>query len=44
VAVTGYGRDDDRQRSEAAGIDLHVVKPPDPRFILQLLLRLRAAG
>ena len=24
---TGYGQDDDRQRSRQAGIDLHLVKP-----------------
>jgi CheY-like chemotaxis protein len=30
VALTGYGRSEDRTRSDAAGFDLHVVKPLDP--------------
>ena len=29
VAVTGYGQDSDRDRSLAAGFDLHLVKPVD---------------
>jgi DNA-binding response OmpR family regulator len=29
VAVTGYGTEEDRQRSEAAGFDYHFVKPID---------------
>jgi two-component system CheB/CheR fusion protein len=29
VAVTGYGRDDDRAKSEQAGIDIHMTKPVD---------------
>jgi len=29
VAVTGYGWDEDRQRSRAAGFDEHLVKPVD---------------
>jgi CheY-like chemotaxis protein len=29
VAVTGYGREADRDRSRAAGIDAHLVKPVD---------------
>jgi CheY-like chemotaxis protein len=27
VAVTGYGRSDDRQRARDAGFDEHLVKP-----------------
>jgi signal transduction histidine kinase/DNA-binding response OmpR family regulator len=27
VAITGYGRESDRQRSQQAGFDLHLVKP-----------------
>ena len=29
VAVTGYGSDDDRRQSAAAGFDRHLVKPAD---------------
>jgi CheY-like chemotaxis protein len=39
VAITGYGREEDRQRSEEAGIDLHLVKPVDPAELLRLLKR-----
>ena len=39
VALTGYGREEDRQRSEEAGIDLHLVKPVDPADLLRLLKR-----
>jgi CheY-like chemotaxis protein len=39
VAITGYGREEDRRRSEEAGIDLHLVKPVDPDQLLRLLRR-----
>jgi CheY-like chemotaxis protein len=29
VAVTGYGQDEDRQKSAAAGFDRHLLKPID---------------
>jgi CheY-like chemotaxis protein len=29
VALTGYGRDEDRERSRDAGFDHHLVKPVD---------------
>lgn len=37
VALTGYGREDDRQRSREAGFDAHLVKPVDQDALLQLL-------
>jgi CheY-like chemotaxis protein len=37
VAVTGYGLDEDRRRSAAAGIDVHLLKPADPQQLLALL-------
>jgi CheY-like chemotaxis protein len=37
VAVTGWGQDDDRQRSKEAGFDLHLVKPVDPAELMTVL-------
>ena len=39
VAVTGYGRDEDRRRAADAGFDRHVVKPIRPDALLRLLER-----
>jgi signal transduction histidine kinase/DNA-binding response OmpR family regulator len=44
VAVSGYGQDEDRARSKAAGFDYHVVKPIDPAVITGLLASLRQGG
>jgi CheY-like chemotaxis protein len=35
--VTGWGQEEDRQRSLEAGFDHHLVKPVDPEAILDLL-------
>jgi len=37
VAMTGYGRETDRQRSKEAGFDHHLVKPADFRKVQQIL-------
>jgi CheY-like chemotaxis protein len=37
IAVTGWGQEEDRQRSKAAGFDHHLVKPVDPAVLLDLL-------
>jgi CheY-like chemotaxis protein/anti-sigma regulatory factor (Ser/Thr protein kinase) len=37
VAVTGYGREEDRRRAEEAGFDAHLVKPADPEELQKLL-------
>jgi CheY-like chemotaxis protein len=37
VALTGYGRDSDRQRTREAGFDLHLVKPVEPLELKRLL-------
>jgi CheY-like chemotaxis protein len=37
IAVTAYGSDNDRMESRAAGCELHLVKPADPKFIESLL-------
>jgi signal transduction histidine kinase/CheY-like chemotaxis protein len=39
IAVTGYGRDEDRRRSKEAGFDLHLTKPVDPAQLRALLQR-----
>jgi PAS domain S-box-containing protein len=40
VAITGYGREVDRQRSQEAGFDYHLVKPVDPIKLEALLVTL----
>ncbi len=40
VAVTGYGQDDDRRRTRAAGFDHHLVKPIDIGALVQILAQL----
>jgi CheY-like chemotaxis protein len=37
IAMTGYGQDSDRQRSEEAGFDRHLVKPVNPQELRELL-------
>jgi CheY-like chemotaxis protein len=37
IAMTGYGQDSDRQRSEEAGFDRHLVKPVNPQELQELL-------
>jgi PAS domain S-box-containing protein len=37
IALTGYGRDSDRQLAEEAGFDLHLVKPVEPLELQKLL-------
>jgi CheY-like chemotaxis protein len=33
IALTGYGQDEDRRRSMAAGFDEHLVKPVTPEAL-----------
>jgi PAS domain S-box-containing protein len=42
IALSGYGRDEDRQAALAAGFDHHLVKPPDLALLAALLDRLAA--
>ena len=37
AAVTGLSKPEDKRRSRAAGFDHHLVKPVDPKLILNLL-------
>lgn len=37
VALTGWGRDDDKQQARAAGFDHHLTKPIDPRDLESLM-------
>jgi CheY-like chemotaxis protein len=37
VALTGWGQDEDRHRSNDAGFDAHLVKPVDHDALLKLL-------
>lgn len=39
VAVTGYGREDDRRCCQEAGFDLHLTKPVDLGMLQELLAR-----
>jgi CheY-like chemotaxis protein len=41
VALTGWGQDADRRRSESVGFDAHLVKPVDDRVLDKLLVELR---
>lgn len=43
VAETGWGQQEDRRRSEAAGFHYHLVKPLDPDALQDLLMALAAA-
>jgi two-component system, chemotaxis family, CheB/CheR fusion protein len=40
IAVTGYGREEDRQAAHEAGFNLHLTKPVDPSRLKRLLATL----
>ena len=42
VAMTGWGQDEDRCRSQEAGFDQHLVKPVDPQHLKNLLAGIAA--
>jgi two-component system CheB/CheR fusion protein len=44
VAITGYGQDEDRRRTQEAGFDHHLVKPVDPKVVESLLAELSPRG
>jgi PAS domain S-box-containing protein len=37
VALTGWGQEEDRRRSQEAGFDLHFIKPVEPEELRELL-------
>lgn len=39
VALTGYGQKSDREASDRAGFDAHLVKPLDPERLTSVLAR-----
>ena len=43
IALTGYGRPEDRRKSLEAGFDAHLVKPVDPDELAALIAALTAA-
>ena len=40
IAMTGYGQDTDRSRSQEAGFDYHLVKPVNAEQLEQLIITL----
>lgn len=42
IAQTGWGQDEDRQRTHDAGFDYHLVKPVDPTALVTMLANFRA--
>jgi signal transduction histidine kinase/DNA-binding NarL/FixJ family response regulator len=44
IAITGYGREEDRRRSREAGFDLHLTKPVDPVQLRKELQRPRESA
>jgi PAS domain S-box-containing protein len=43
IAQTGWGQEEDRQRTHEAGFDHHMVKPVDPQALMNLLSELQEA-
>jgi DNA-binding response OmpR family regulator len=37
IAVTGWGQEEDRQRSSEVGLNVHMVKPVEPAALEKLL-------
>jgi len=44
VAITGWGKNDDKQRAREAGFDVHLVKPIDPETLNRLLASIKPAS
>ena len=37
IAITAFSQDEHRRRSQEAGVELHLVKPVSPKFLMSLL-------
>jgi two-component system, OmpR family, response regulator len=44
VALTGYGREEDRQRAKDAGFDHFLVKPTPPKVLTDIVAQARPSG
>ena len=44
VALTGWGQDEDRQKSRDSGFDGHLVKPVNPVALTELLAGIPSVG
>jgi CheY-like chemotaxis protein len=44
VALTGWGQDEDRQKSRDAGFNDHIVKPVEQATLIRLLAKLDGAS
>jgi signal transduction histidine kinase/ActR/RegA family two-component response regulator len=44
IAMSGWGQEEDRQKSKEAGFDAHLVKPVEYGELMSLLCSIRAAG
>ncbi len=44
IAVTGWGQDDDRKKTNDADFDRHLVKPVKPAVLLELLAELQTSS
>lgn len=44
IALTGWGQEDDRRRTEEAGFNRHMVKPVDTRELMKVLVGLQATA
>jgi signal transduction histidine kinase len=42
VALTGWGQDEDKRRTQDAGFDQHLTKPPEPEVLERLIERCAA--
>jgi CheY-like chemotaxis protein len=42
LALTGYGRPEDRKKARDAGFDAHLVKPVDPDELLRTLVQVNS--